>query len=166
MLQQTSSNIFLNNSFPCKIAIRDLRFRCAEAAFQAIKFYPDKKTMKLFQYLDGKAAFTLGEDLSNKWTQAQRNNWDSHKAFEMYKVVRAKFVQNEDLRKLLLATGNAYLVEHTPLDRREGFWGDNSDGTGENWLGRIAMLARAAINGAEVPDRPEKYNQFILSRQK
>lgn len=45
----------------------------------------------------------------------------------MREVVYAKFTQNEDLKDVLLGTGDAILVEHTSND---DFWGDGEDGTG------------------------------------
>ena len=35
----------------------------------------------------------------------------------MREVVYAKFTQNEDIKKVLLATGNRPLIEHTTKDR-------------------------------------------------
>ena len=39
----------------------------------------------------------------------------------MYEAVKAKFTQHAELRRLLLGTGDAKLVEHTALD---AYWGD------------------------------------------
>jgi ribA/ribD-fused uncharacterized protein len=65
----------------------------------------------------------------------------------MREAVRAKFTQHEDLRKILLGTQDALLVEHTP---RDSYWGDGGDGSGKNMLGRILMEIRAELRaGAE-----------------
>eukprot|EP01119_Soliformovum_irregulare_P003728 TRINITY_DN1476_c0_g1_i3.p2 TRINITY_DN1476_c0_g1~~TRINITY_DN1476_c0_g1_i3.p2 ORF type:complete len:207 (-),score=15.43 TRINITY_DN1476_c0_g1_i3:53-673(-) len=53
--------------------------------------------------------------------------------------VMAKFSQNAVLEKLLLSTGDAYLVEHTANDR---YWGDGGDGSGKNKLGYTLMAIR------------------------
>ena len=45
-------------------------------------------------------------------------------------------------RALLLATGDAKLVEHTEND---DYWGDGGDGRGKNMLGRILMDVRGAL---------------------
>ena len=60
----------------------------------------------------------------------------------MREAVDAKFRQHEDLRALLLGTGDAKLVEHTDND---DFWGDGGDGSGRNELGRILMAVRDAL---------------------
>ncbi len=67
--------------------------------------------------------------------------------------VKAKFVQNEDIRKVLLGTGNELLAECSPYDKK---WGigidihdpdrlDVSKWKGENLLGRILMEVREEL---------------------
>lgn len=73
-----------------------------------------------------------------------RPDWESAKVDVMRKAVQAKFEQHSDLAALLLATGEAKLVEHTPNDE---FWGDAGDGSGRNMLGRILMAVRASLRG-------------------
>jgi hypothetical protein len=60
----------------------------------------------------------------------------------MREAVEAKFRQHEELRALLLGTGDAQLIEHTEND---DFWGDGGDGSGRNELGRILMAIRDAL---------------------
>lgn len=50
-----------------------------------------------------------------------RSDWDDAKDAVMETALRAKFGQHEDLRRLLLETGDAILVEHAPNDP---YWGD------------------------------------------
>lgn len=60
----------------------------------------------------------------------------------MREVVLAKFEQNEVIRKILLETGDALLIEHTHRDR---YWGDGGDGSGKNMLGIILMSVREEL---------------------
>ena len=60
----------------------------------------------------------------------------------MYTAVLAKFQNNKDLAELLLATGDAMLVEHTGKD---AYWGDGGDGSGLNRLGGILMRVREEL---------------------
>jgi ribA/ribD-fused uncharacterized protein len=63
----------------------------------------------------------------------------------MRHAVKAKFLQHEDLRTLLLSTGEAKIVEHTGND---DYWGDGGDGSGKNMLGRILMQVRQELRSA------------------
>lgn len=71
-----------------------------------------------------------------------RKDWESVKDQIMRKAVLAKFTQHDDLQELLLSTGDAKLVEHTTND---SYWGDGSDGSGKNMLGRILMEVREQL---------------------
>jgi hypothetical protein len=64
------------------------------------------------------------------------------KDYIMLIAVRAKFSQHEYLTRLLLSTGDKYLIEHTEND---DYWADNLDGTGKNMLGKILMLVREEL---------------------
>ncbi len=46
----------------------------------------------------------------------------------------AKFKRNSKLRELLIATGDALIVEDSPTD---AFWGCGADGKGENRMGQM-----------------------------
>ena len=67
---------------------------------------------------------------------------------EMLAALRAKFTQHDELKAVLLGTGDAELVEHTANDR---YWGDGGDGSGKNRLGALLMQVRAEIRAAEAP---------------
>ena len=67
----------------------------------------------------------------------------------MLRCLRAKFGQNEELRRRLLETHPKRLVEHTT---RDGLWGDNGDGTGANQLGECLMRVRDELRGAHAAE--------------
>ena len=76
--------------------------------------------------------------------QEVRADWGEVKLDIMRRADRAKYTQNPDLRALLLATGDAEIVEDTNGD---GFWGIGPDGSGPNWAGRVLMEMRAELAG-------------------
>lgn len=75
---------------------------------------------------------------------APRPDWDAVKLAVMREAVRAKFGQNPDLARQLLATATAELIEDSKSD---AYWGVGRDGRGQNWLGRILMDVREALRG-------------------
>ncbi len=74
-----------------------------------------------------------------------RPDWETVKLDVMLAALRAKFTQHDDLRALLLGTGDAPLVEHRA---RDSYWGDGPDGSGANMLGKLLMRVREELRGA------------------
>ena len=68
-----------------------------------------------------------------------RADWDEIKLKVMEELIRLKFDQHEFVRKMLLSTGDAELVEDSPKD---SFWGRGPDWKGQNHLGRLWMKIR------------------------
>jgi ribA/ribD-fused uncharacterized protein len=54
-------------------------------------------------------------------------------------AVIKKFASYQNLRDLLLSTGDEELIEANPDDY---FWGEGADGTGKNMMGKILMEIR------------------------
>jgi ribA/ribD-fused uncharacterized protein len=71
-----------------------------------------------------------------------RHDWDDVKIGVMEKLVREKFTRNPDLRRQLLETGDAFLIEGNWWGDR--FWGV-CNGQGKNHLGEILMKLRKEL---------------------
>jgi ribA/ribD-fused uncharacterized protein len=72
-------------------------------------------------------------------------DWSRIKFDRMRQVLRAKFTQHEDLRTLLLSTGDARLVEASRTDNAVNrTWGE-VNGKGQNMLGVLLMEVRAEL---------------------
>jgi len=110
----------------------------SEHYFQAQKFLDEGQQEQVRQADSPKVAAGMGRDRE----RPLRPDWEAVKDDVMRKVVRAKFSQHDDLRAILLATGDATLVEHTEKDR---YWADGGDGSGKNMLGRILMEVREGL---------------------
>ena len=110
----------------------------SEHYFQAQKFLDEALQEKVRLARTPRAAADMGRDRSNPL----RADWETVKDDVMRKVVRAKFTQHAELKKLLLDTGDAIIVEHTVND---AYWGDGGDGSGKNMLGRILMEIRSEL---------------------
>lgn len=71
-----------------------------------------------------------------------RPNWLDVKDEVMMTALRAKFTQHDDLRKLLLETGDAVLMENSQKDY---YWGIGADGSGKSMLGKLLMALREEL---------------------
>jgi N-glycosidase YbiA len=74
-----------------------------------------------------------------------RPDWDVVKVDVMRAADWAKYSQHADLGRLLLATGDAELVEDA---RRDPFWGTGPDDAGLNMAGRVLMEVRQRLKDA------------------
>lgn len=82
-------------------------------------------------------------------------DWSRIKFDRMRDVLRAKFTQHEDLKELLLSTGDARLVEVGRTDNLVNrTWGE-VDGKGLNMLGVLLMEVREEIRG-QAKQRPKR----------
>lgn len=122
------------------ITIDGERWSTSEHYFQAQKFEDASARARVQRAKTPMIAARLGRDRSARL----RRDWESIKRDVMRRALRAKFEQHDDLRDLLLSTGDATLIEHTENDC---YWGDCGDGTGQNWLGRLLMELREGLRG-------------------
>lgn len=129
-----------SNFAPYPISLDGKRWPTSEHYFQAHKFEDAGLREKVRKAKTPMIAARLGRDRSSPL----RRDWESVKVDVMRRAVRAKFEQHEDLRELLLSTGDSKLVEHTAND---SYWGDGGDGSGKNMLGRILMDLRDGLRG-------------------
>ncbi|MFS1511579.1 NADAR family protein [Chengkuizengella sp. SCS-71B] len=110
----------------------------SEHYFQAYKF---KGTIHEELVRNAKSpmdAANIGRDRS----LPLRSDWDLVKDDVMRKAVHAKFSVHEDIKEILISTGDQEIVEKTTKDY---YWGCGSDGTGKNMLGKILMEVRDKI---------------------
>lgn len=127
-----------SNFSPHPITLGGRRWPTTEHYFQAQKFVDAELRERVRRAKTPGAAAELGR--SRKLPL--RPDWERVKLGVMRAAVEAKFRQHDELRELLLGTGDAVLVEHTP---RDAYWGDGGDGSGRNELGKILMAVRAAL---------------------
>ena len=126
---------WLSNYFPCRVEWDGRVYGSAEAAYHSGKY--SRADRDLFTKLD--------PDRARKLSRVKPYNipaWETRQVPTMREVVWAKFSQNADLAKKLLATGDRYLEE-------TNWWGDKIwgvyRGEGQNLLGKIIMETRARL---------------------
>ena len=110
-----------------------------EHYFQAQKFAGTQMEEKIRKAPSPMKAAEIGRDRRIKITKS----WDGKRDNVMLDAVRAKFEQYEELKELLISTGEARIIEHTEND---SYWGDGGDGKGKNRLGKILMKVRDELN--------------------
>ena len=127
-----------SNFAPYSIALKRKRWPTSEHYFQAQKFAGTEHEGLIRKAKTPMIAARMGRDRK----RPLRRDWESVKDSIMRDAVLAKFTQHEELRELLLATGDSKLVEHTTND---SYWGDGGDGSGRNMLGIILMETRKIL---------------------
>ncbi len=78
-------------------------------------------------------------DMGRERSRPLRRDWEHVKDQVMLDALREKFRTHEDIRAILLDTGDEALVENAPGDY---YWGIGADGSGKNMLGRLLMQVR------------------------
>ena len=124
-----------SNFYRHPIHLAGKRWRTSEHYFQAQKFRGTTHEEAVRQCKTPREAADMGR--SRKLPL--RRDWESVKDQVMLEAVRAKFTQHDDLKAILLGTGDARLVEHTAND---SYWGDGGDGSGKTRLGQVLMQVR------------------------
>jgi hypothetical protein len=114
------------------------RWPTSEHYFQAQQFAGTEHEEEVRRAKTPAQAAEIGRDRK----RPLRSDWEEVKEAIMLAALRTKFAQHDDLRAVLLGTGDADLIEHTANDR---YWGDGGDGTGLNRLGQLLMQVRAEL---------------------
>jgi ribA/ribD-fused uncharacterized protein len=127
-----------SNFAPYPVRLDRLTWPTSEHYFQAQKFADGATREAIRTAPSPMDAAERGRSRAS----ALGTDWEAVKVDVMRKAVLAKFTQHPELRRALLATGDARLVEHT---RRDAFWGDGGDGRGRNMLGRVLMEVRDGL---------------------
>ena len=131
-----------SNWWLCPVKIYNRTFVSSEQALmyaKAMMFSDTEVANKILQTDHQAKIKALGREVKN----FDNVTWDLHKSAVMEEILLAKFSQNEDLKQLLINTGNDYIIEDSPLDY---IWGIGKDRSGQNLLGKALMRVRRAIN--------------------
>lgn len=117
----------------------------SEHAYQAARYY-DAMPANVHKILRMRSAHEAYDFMLNN-RDTERPDWFNEKRDVMKDILRHKIIQNPYVRKKLLETGNAKIVEDSPVDPYWG-WGPNKDGA--NNLGTIWMELREELKNGEI----------------
>lgn len=151
-----------SNLFRRDMVVAGVTYACAEAAYQSLKprdprvrawllAAPSPSLLALAAHaipsesadpaevMKGTADALLGFHTRPGWSRL-RYPW-------MMECLKAKFTQHDDLKELLLSTGNRQIVEAGRIDDDAGRRWGLVNGKGRNMLGRMATRLRAQFRG-------------------
>ena len=136
----------LSNLFPSPFEIDGKTWQSVEHYFQAMKFASNPEYQEQIRLAKTP---TTAKQLGSTKEKPIRADWDSYREEVMKKAVRAKFTQNEALKKLLLETGDRPLVEANPTD---SYWGYGRTKQGKNRMGILLMELRSVLRAEQEKD--------------
>lgn len=113
-------------------------WKTSEHYYQAQKFLENDIKLRIANAETPKIASIIGRDRNLKI----RSDWEEIKQDVMYDAVYFKFMQNENILKKLLHTGNAEIIEATV---KENYWGCGPNNDGQNNYGKILVKVRNQI---------------------
>lgn len=129
------------NFSPDPVEYKGREYPTSEHLFQAMKFIEHRPNL-------AEHIRTHSKYPRDAFTEAQRlkleirSDWPEVKIQVMRNVLRLKFKQHPKLRKQLIGTGDAYLIEDSPVD---SYWGIGADKRGQNQLGKALMVIRKEL---------------------
>lgn len=133
------------------------RFKTSEHFFQAMKFATTDPTYAkaiLLAKTPGQAA-----DMGRNRSRPLRPDWEEVKDDIMRLALALKFNDHQELRDLLISTGQRPIIEATTDDH---YWGEGSRGDGRNMLGVILMELRDLLTGRGQPWDPRQvFSRFV-----
>jgi ribA/ribD-fused uncharacterized protein len=131
-----------SNLFRRTVIFEDRVYPTAEHAYQAGK--ARKEAVKEW-ILNAPTPALVAMAAHGLYTWDIVPEWSQIKFDRMRKVLRAKFTQHDDLKELLLSTGEARLVEAGTVENEVNrVWGE-VNGRGKNMLGVMLMELRAEL---------------------
>jgi len=110
-------------------------WRTSEHYFQAQKCVGTQYSERIRLAPTPGEAARIGRDRS----LPLRPDWEAVKDTVMTEALLAKFTTHDDIRAVLLSTGDAPMVENSPHDY---YWGCGKDGSGKNRLGQLLVDLR------------------------
>lgn len=156
-----------SNFYRREVYIYGRTWPTSEHPFQAMKFIPHRPDLfnEIHEAPTPTRAAEIGRTRTNPITpewdcliQVRHNygkvddgrgeDWAIEKIKDviMLEVVTAKFSQHEDLKQILLSTGNSGIIENAIHDP---YWGWGSSMTGVNRLGKILIYVREALRSSK-----------------
>ena len=138
---------------PSTFTLNGIEYNCCEQYMmhqKAIVFNDEEIASQILQETNPKVIKSLGRRVRN----FDDNVWIEKCRDVIFEGNLAKFSQNEEFKRTLLATGTCLIAEASPYDRRYGIGLGQNDRRaqdpkqwrGSNWLGEALMKVREELS--------------------
>lgn len=114
-------------------------FKTVEHGYQTLRIKPGKERDQIKATRSPMDAWREGQKYKNS-QDLLVDDFDKDEVME--KLFRAKLLQHEDIKSVLLATKNRELLKVYDTDY---YWGTGADGTGQNKMGELWMKLRSEL---------------------
>lgn len=144
-----------SNLYKRPVVLDDIEYPTAEHAYQAGKARKESVRKWL---MDAPSPSLLAMAAHGLYVWDVSPDWSKTKFDRMRRVLVAKYTQHDDLKDLLLSTGDARLVEVATVDNPVNrLWGEVK-GVGKNMLGVLLMEVRQQLQAEVDAQKPKKKN--------
>ncbi|KAG8893168.1 hypothetical protein FRC00_010912, partial [Tulasnella sp. 408] len=134
------------NFAPYSVIFRGKVYPTSEHLFQARKFL-DHRPLLAEHIRKGSERPRFAFIEARRFAPETRSDWKEKSIEIMDEILELKFTQHEKLYRLLLDTGERYLIENA--GKYDDFWGNGADGKGRNELGKALMRLRETLRERE-----------------
>ena len=175
-----SSHLKLKNPLSVDVIFKNgketFKFHDVSTAFlsEKARFIEDEnKRREYILALTGKLDFEQTSRIKKKYVPEIKKNprysleWNKQRYEIMKKLTKQKFEADQELKKKLKQTGDAYLIQH-PSNNENTFWGDsisdNKKVEGLNMMGKLLMELREEMFGIKnefVRIKPANIKKFL-----
>jgi ribA/ribD-fused uncharacterized protein len=128
-----------SNFWPGPYEIEGKEWPTTEHYFAAMKTLDEEEREQIRAAATPGTAKMLGREVT------LRPDWQQVKYEVMLTALRAKFGNYQELKNLLLSTGDALIYEDSPYDHVWGTGRRGAEGNGQNLLGKALMQVREEL---------------------
>ncbi|KAG8945931.1 hypothetical protein FRC04_012183 [Tulasnella sp. 424] len=144
--EETEKYYEFTNSAPYPVHFRGKKYPTSEHLFQARKFLDHRPLLaEHIRRGSDRPRFAFKE--ARRLAPEIRPDWKEKCIEIMDEIMELKFTQHNKLRRLLLDTGERYLILNA--GKYDDFWGNGADGNGRNELGKALMRIRTSLRERE-----------------
>lgn len=142
MLPLTHFYIYLSPYTAHTIEIDGVVYPTLEHAYQCARYTDTKIISEILQAKSPVKAWEVSSEYKHLQIPEFKN--EEHKLKVMEKLMRLKAEQHEEIRKMLIGSGDLEIVKHiVTYPPGDGFWDDGENGKGLNHIGKIWMKIRS-----------------------